>query len=93
MITHADRRRDVSHADRMKARRKRQLARTVGFTSVPNKRIDAAIESTTTVLTLGYQQENLKYGRAIPPAHEIRAEAIRAVARTLPAPPIGVRIR
>ena len=80
MIMHDDRRRNVDHKSRMILRRARYRNTPVGFTPVPNKRIDAAIDAMTLVLTTGYQES----GTLVPSAREIRAEAIRAVAAKLP---------
>ena len=84
MITHDDRRRNVDHKSRMILRRARYRNTPVGFTPVPNKRIDAAIEAATLALTVGYQQQADKCGTLVPSAREIRAEAVRAVAAKLP---------
>lgn len=89
-IKHNDRRRKTPRKEAMLARRIRQRSRRAGFTPVTNNRIEARITSTAGILSLAYSQQE---GIQMPSAAEIRAEATRAVARTLPAVPIGVRYR
>lgn len=92
-ITYADRRDDVDHATRMRVRRARQLARTPGFTPVPNARIEASIKGMTGILTIAHQKSHDENGTAMPSAAQIHSEAVRAVAKTLPPVPLGVRTR
>lgn len=92
-IVLADRRRDVPRKETMLARRIRQRSRKAGFTPIRNERISKRVEALTTLLTAGYVQNKEKYGTAVPSAVEIEREAWRNVARTLPALPIGVRVR
>ena len=76
--------------EEMLARRLRQRSRRAGFTPVVNQRIEAQIKSMTALLTAGYAAQP---EMAMPNSEDIRAEATRAVAQTLPATPIGVRTR
>lgn len=88
-IEYADRRRTTPRKEAMLARRIRQRTRKVSFTPVPNARVDARIKATQGVLTLAY----VKRGGEMPSGAQIEAEARRKVTATLPAIPIGVRIR
>lgn len=95
-IEYKDRRPETDHETRMKVRRARQLARTPGFTPVPNHRILARITSMEAMLTAGYaaQVEDPDNKRtSMPEAAAIRQEAENAVAKTLPQVPVGVRVR
>lgn len=69
-----------AHRLRMAIRRNKQLDRKPGFTPVPNGRIDAAVLKASLVLTL---DESFK--------GDVRTEAWRIVAQTLPQLPIGRR--
>ena len=94
MIVHADRRPNVDHKSRMIIRRARQLDRKPGFTPVPNHKIEARITSMEALLTAGYKgQVDAGKMDAMPSAAKVRTEATRAIARTLPAVPLGVRTR
>ena len=76
---------NIEHTER----RIRQRSRRRGFTPVRNARIEARIQAMEAVLTLAYSKAN---STAMPSAMAIHDEAVRAVARTLPAIPVGVRV-
>lgn len=83
-INHRDRRSDVDHKTRMILRRARQRRAEAGFTPIINNRVAARITATTATLLAA----NDKITEA-----SAREQAIRLVAATLPATPIGVRTR
>lgn len=72
----------MTHRERMRERRQRQLARKPGFTPVHNRRIAAAIAAEMVLLVDAGMDE-------------FRAEltAIRTIARQLPPPPFQRRHR
>lgn len=65
------------------AQRRRNRDLPIGFTPVRNKRIDAAIAAVALAL--------LEAGKLQP--RDVHIEAVRQVARTLPAPAFGRRLR
>jgi hypothetical protein len=65
------------------AQRRRSRDLPIGFTPIRNKRIDAAIAAAALAL--------LKAGKLHP--REVHVEAVRQVARILPAPEFGRRLR
>jgi hypothetical protein len=69
------------HRERMKARRERQLARTPGFTPVRNERVEKAIATQEALISLAALN-----GGGVPNAIEVREQALRNVARSLPKP-------
>ena len=93
-ITYKDRRPETDHKTRMMIRRARQLARTPGFTPVPNHKILARINSMEILLAAGYQKmvDDGKLPK-MPSAPAIRQEAENAVAKTLSQVPVGIRVR
>ena len=90
IIRHEDRAPTVSHATRMAARRKRQLARTEGFTPIRNLKIVDAVTKTMASLIAA----NAAARAAGEDVRELTNEAAnrlawQQVAATLPAERIG----
>jgi len=95
-IKHLDRRPEISHKERMRAR---QLARKPGFLPVANKKINAAVAAAQVVIVAankGAIEAAKEEGKPLPSELSDAAanrQAWDVVRKTLPSLPVGVKVR
>lgn len=86
-LTRRSERRSMAHTAKMEAKRVLRRIQQPGFQPVPNKRVDAAIKGEFAALMIA-AAERQALGGSAPDVQKLQYEAIRAVCRSLPRPPM-----